>query len=96
MAGLLKQRSHSIETTFPKRPILLQPSIYLLEWRQFQAAGPTLGVACSRNETGLFEHTHVKRNRPGRHVKRLCEFGDRRLAKGKSRKDGAASWVGES
>src|SRR4029079_11539012 len=91
----LQVGGQAVEVAVPEFAVVLEPYGGSLERLGVEMAGPPLRLAAARNETGVFEHLEVLRNRRKAHVVRLGEFGDRRITDRQARKNAAARRIGE-
>ena len=79
----------------PETSILLKPRINFRQGLSSDSARPPLGVAAPSHETSRFEDADMLGNGARRHLERLSEFSNRRVAFHEPLENGASRWIGE-
>ena len=92
----LKIAIQAVETLFPELAVLLDKIGGLVQRRRIELAGPPLRLAAARDQAGALQHLEVLGDRGRGHLEWRGELGDRSLARGESRQDRTAGWIGES
>src|SRR5690348_10344044 len=85
----------AVEALLPEAAIMLDPARHVLERSGLEPAWPPLRLAAARDEAGALQHLEVLGDGGHAHLERLGQLGDRGLAQGEPRQDGAPRRVGE-
>jgi len=79
----------------PETSIVLEPCINFRQGLCPDSARPPLGIAAPSHETSRFEDPDMLGNGARRHLERLGEFSNRRVAFHEPLENGASRWIGE-
>lgn len=85
----------AVETLVPELAILLHPIGNVAQWLRFEPAGPPLRLATLRDQAGALQYLEMLGNGGRAYLERLGELRDRCFARRETRKDRAASRIGE-
>ncbi len=85
----------AIELRVPEHMGVGQPAADRIEGRGVELTALDAAVFDGGDQAGRLEHTQMLEDRRHRHVERLGELGDRRLAPGQPGQDGAPRRVGQ-
>jgi hypothetical protein len=85
----------SVEALFPEGAMMCDPVGGGVQWPRIETAAVNSSLPAALHEPGLFQDFQVLRDRGQRHVERLREIRDARLAEREPREDGATRRVGK-
>jgi hypothetical protein len=85
----------SVEALFPEGAMLGDPVGGGVQWPRIEAAAVNSSLAAALHKPGLFQDFQVLRDSGERHVERLREVRDARLAEREPREDGATRRIRE-
>lgn len=91
-----ERAGQGVETTVPKLPVVLQPSLPRLQWACIQSAQVQATAHFALDQAGPLQHPDVLGCSRERHVERCRQLADRAFAViGKPLQHGAAGTVGQ-
>jgi hypothetical protein len=84
-----------VEALLPMRTVFLDPTRSLFQWLGLQAAGTSLSIPPTLNESGPLEHSQVFRDSGQAHIERRGEFPHSQLAVRYTRQNRTPGRIGE-
>src|SRR5260370_22262715 len=85
----------TIETPGPEPPIVLHPIGNVPQRARREPAGPPLGIASPRNQSGSLQHLQVLGDSGQAHLERLSELCYRNLSRSQPREDRPPGGIGK-